>query len=247
VTREREIDKIKTEFISLASHQLRTPLTSIRWFTEMLLSTDVGKINKQQREFLESSYQSTIRMNDLVNALLNISRIESARLAVTPEPTDPVLLSKEILNNLKPLAAEKKHQITFTKPKGLPLVKTDPKLLKEILSNLLSNSIKYTPEKGKINLTISVKGPNVLFQVKDNGLGIPKVQQNRVFNKFFRGENIVKIDTKGTGLGLYIVKKLVETLQGKVWFESEENKGTTFSFTIPHAGIKKQKGEKTLA
>ncbi len=247
VTREYAIDKAKTEFISLASHQLRTPLTGIKWSLETELDGSFGKLNEKQRDFLQNAYDAAQRMTILVNGLLNISRIETEKLTIKPESVNLPSLCENIINELSALAAKKKHRMQLQKSAALPNVITDPKLLHEVLINLLSNAIRYTPEEGTITLGLELRQNEILIAVKDNGLGIPKAQQHRVFEKFFRADNIIKIDTEGTGLGLYIVKGLVEILEGKIWFESEEKKGTTFFVAIPLKGIKEKIGEKSLA
>lgn len=247
VTREYAIDKAKTEFISLASHQLRTPLSAIKWSLETELDGSLGKLSGEQEEFIQNAYSAAQRMTILVNSLLNISRIETERLAVKPEPTDLALFCKQILTELQPIITQKEHEMQFLKPDTFPVVTTDPKLLHEVVTNLLSNAIKYTPNRGTIVLGLELRGPNVVVTVKDNGLGIPKAQQQRIYEKFFRADNVVGVDTEGTGLGLYIVKRLVEVLEGNIWFESEEKKGTTFFVAIPLKGIGGRAGEKSLS
>lgn len=246
VTREYAIDKAKTEFISLASHQLRMPLSAIKWSLETGLDGSLGKLSGEQKEFIQNAYGAAQRMTVLVNSLLNISRIEGGRLAVKPELTNLALFCKQILIELQPLITQKEHEIQFRKPDILPIVTTDQKLLHEVVTNLLSNAIKYTPNKGTIVLGLEIRGSNAVVTVKDNGLGIPKAQQQRIYEKFFRADNVMKVSIDGTGLGLYIVKRLVETLEGKVWFESEEKKGTTFFVAIPLKGISGKVGEKSL-
>ncbi|MBI5147529.1 MAG: PAS domain-containing protein [Parcubacteria group bacterium] len=246
VGKERELDRVKSEFISIASHQLRTPLTSIRWYSEVLLEETTGKLSAEQKDLLKNSYEATLQMADLINALLNLSRIESERLTIKPEPVNIEEFVAVTIKELEPLNLkfEKGHEIVFNKPPAeLPLLNIDRKMLHEILSNLISNSIKYTPPKGKITVEANVKDGSVVFSVKDNGLGIPASQQSRIFDKFFRADNITILEFGGTGLGLYIVKRLIETLNGKIWFESVEGKGTTFFFSLPAAGVAERIGE----
>ncbi|MEK7521091.1 MAG: ATP-binding protein [Patescibacteria group bacterium] len=246
VGKEREMDRIKSEFISIASHQLRTPLTSIRWYSEVLMEEGVGKLAPEQKDLLKSSYEATLQMSDLINALLNLSRIESERLSIKPEPLDIAEFIAVTIKELEPLNLkfQKGHEIVFNKPAAeLPLLNVDRKMLREILSNLISNSIKYTPPKGKITVDASVRGENVVFSVQDNGLGIPVRQQSRIFDKFFRADNITVLEFSGTGLGLYIVKKLIETMRGEIWFASVEGQGTTFYFSLPIAGVPERVGE----
>ena len=246
ITRNAEIDRMKAEFLSLASHQLRTPLSAMKWFLEMLLDGDAGSLNKEQAEFVGNVNESNNRMIDLVNDLLNITRIESDRIIVDPKPTNLSKLIDEIIVELKPKFEANKQKVIVSCNPTLADINIDANLIRAVYLNLLSNAIKYTPSGGEVMVVVSNKGGEIVSQIADNGLGIPKDEQSKVFNRFFRAKNIVKKVVDGTGLGLYLAKAIVDSSGGKMWFESEEGRGTTFWFTIPKAGMKAKEGQVTL-
>jgi len=246
ITKERVVDKAKTEFVSLSSHQLRTPLSAISWYTEMLLAGDAGKINESQKKYLEEIYRGNKRMVELVNALLNVSRIELGTLAIEPQPTKITEIIDSVLSELQQQIKNKNLKLIKNYSPGLPKINIDIKLMRIVFENLLSNATKYTPIKGIITIIISAQKPDILIKIKDSGYGIPKEEQSKMFSKFFRANNVREKETEGTGLGLYIVKSVVEESGGTIRFESRENKGTTFYITFPLQGMKKKKGTKGL-
>ncbi|TSC60438.1 MAG: Uncharacterized protein LiPW15_316 [Parcubacteria group bacterium LiPW_15] len=247
ITKAEEIDRSKSEFVSLASHQLRTPLSAINWYAEMLLGGDAGALNDKQKDYASEIYASSRRMAELVGALLNVSRIELGTFAIEPKPTDIRDIANSVIKELEPKILTKNQVVVSNYSEDVPkLINIDPNLTRMILQNLISNSVKYTPDGGKISIFISKTERDVVVKVLDNGYGIPLNQQERVFEKFFRADNIIPVETDGTGLGLYIVKEIVEKSGGAVSFESEENVGTTFSVTIPISGMKQRTGARSL-
>lgn len=235
ISRAKKIDKVKSEFISVASHQLRSPLTGIKWFAQLLIKNKVGKLTAEQTDFVQQIYNSNERMIRLVNDLLNVSHIESGQnFAIDKKEADIITLIETVIKDQKINTPNKNIKIELNKdcPKELKL-SFDYDKIYQVFSNLVNNSIKYSKDDTKINVNIDCTPNEVKVSVQDFGFGIPINQQNRVFQKFFRADNIITVVTDGTGLGLYIAKSIVEAHGGKIRFESEEGKGTTFSFTLP--------------
>jgi len=243
ITFEKEVDNMKTHFISLASHQLRTPLSAMRWFSEILMEGDAGKLNDKQKEIVNNIYESNKRMIDLVNSLLNISRIESGRVIVSPEPTNICDFTNEIIVDLKTKLKEKDQKIEVKCEKNLPTVNLDKSLVRNVFMNLFTNAMKYSNKKQIIKTEILKNKDFIQVKVIDHGIGINMQDQEKVFEKFYRGANAIKSETEGSGLGLYLAKIIVESSGGKIWFESSKQKGTIFYFELPISGMKKKKGE----
>ena len=227
------LNKMKTEFVSVASHQLRTPLSAIRWETELLLSKFSCGLDVKQCKGIETINTLATRMTRLVNDLLDVTRIDQGRLILKKEKIDMVKIVDEIVNNFLPLAKGKNLHIILNNKNKNSTVVADKEKIKLVLENLISNSIKYTNNRGKIEIGLAVVEGFLVFTIKDNGVGIPREQQEYVFTKFFRSDNAVKYQTEGTGLGLYIAKNIVEQLGGKIWFQSIEEIGSVFSFSLP--------------
>ena len=246
ITEEKKLDEAKSSFIATASHQLRTPLTTIRWYTEMLSKGDAGPLNKDQKIFLEKIHNGVLKLNEALGILLSLARIEGGgNVKINPTKTNLVKFTDEIIKLSAFLIKEKKNNIKINAvEKDLPEVLIDQTMLNQVITNLLSNAIRYTDNKGKIEISIAVFGNSVIYSIKDDGIGIPQGQQKNIFNKFFRAENAVNKIPDGSGIGLTLVKNFVEFWKGKIWFESptvwiaqkgkkEEKKGTIFYFTIP--------------
>ena len=236
ITREKTIERLKTEFVSISAHQLRTPLSAVKWTLRMILDRELGEISKEQREFLEKTYLSNERMIHLINDLLNITRIEEGRFLYNIKSQDIVKIAERIVASSEEMARRKELDFRFQKPKvKIPEIELDPEKISLVFQNLLDNAIHYTKTGGlvKISLNYLKDKKEILISVKYTGIGIPKDQQKRVFTRFFRGANAIKTETEGTGLGLFIAKNIVDAHGGRIWFESKENKGTTFYFTLP--------------
>jgi len=237
ITLEHEVDRMKSDFISLASHQLRTPLSAIKTYTHMLLDGYMGDINDAQKKSLRTILGAANRMNELISTLLSVTRIESGTVAITPKQVNLDRLLEEVNKEHALPAAEKNITLKMpTRRQTSPIIiKTDSLILKEVVSNLVSNAIKYTPEGGTVTTSTKKRRDDIVISIKDTGVGIPKYSQDQIFTKFFRAHNVVRQETSGTGLGLYLVKGLLDSLGGTIWFESQEGKGTTFFITVPRS------------
>jgi signal transduction histidine kinase len=234
--RLKELDQLKTEFISVASHQLRTPLSGIKWALKMLLDRDLGALSPDQEELVHKSYLSNERMIALINDLLDVSRIEENRFEYNFRDQQLPLLMKEVMEEMQHLAQEKRISIHLElQTTELPGVRIDNQKMQLALTNLLDNSIKYTPSGGTITIRIYPDKQDIVVSIQDSGVGIPIVQQGRIFAKFFRGDNVIRMQTEGTGLGLFIAKSIIQKHNGRIWFESSEGKGTTFYIALPKA------------
>ncbi len=239
ISERKERDHLRSEFISLASHQLRTPLTSLRWFSEMLKKRTRKLLPGAELEMIDNIEKSAVRMISLVNRLLNLSRIETGRLIIVPKKTSIPKLLSGIKKDLDTIAKQNGVRLAFRVPANLPLLKVDADLLGEVLLNLLSNSLKYTPKGGRVSLEVHVRKSAMSFVVHDTGIGIPTAEQAHIFDRFFRASNAVERDEQGTGLGLYLAKLLIESLGGEIDLQSEEGKGTTVNFYVPQKGAHK--------
>ena len=247
ITHEREIDKMKTEFVSLASHQLRTPLTSIKWNLEMIMDGSFGQLNTEQKERLNSTFKSNEEMINLVNSFLNIGRIETGRLKIKPELTDLAAIFRNTLAKLNDQIDQSKLKIIDKIANDLPKLKIDPLLISNVYLNLISNSIKYSPSGSFCEIKIVNDGNFLISSIKDTGNGIPQNEQKHIFERFFKGSNVTRSIEGSTGLGLYLAKEIVEVSGGKIWFESTENKGSTFYFSLPLKGSSTCEGDVTLS
>lgn len=245
ITREKEVEQAKSDFVSIASHQLRTPMTGIRWVIERFKKKE--KLSKQGKEYLTDIQRSVERLAELVDSLLNVSRIESTGgVGVSPKKLDAVTFVNNYLKETDPLVEEKNITLSFSEhPKEVEMT-TDPTILRNIIQSLVSNAIEYTNSGGTVTVTLSEpKDGVVTFSVSDTGIGIPKGDQDKLFMKFYRAENAKLHKPDGSGLGLYIVKEAVGLLGGEISFTSGEGEGTTFTVKLPCVSQRRD-GEKTL-
>lgn len=234
VTREKTIERMKTEFVSISAHQLRTPLSEINWTLEVLLKERLGKLTDEQKEIIKKTSDSNKRMLALVDDLLDVVKIEEGRRLYELKLCDIKEIIYSAIESYQEIIKKKKIKFEFNVPsKKLPEIKIDVKKIALSVQNLLDNAIRYTMPGGMITVTLNAIEKEIEFSIQDTGIGIPQDQQQHIFEKFFRGRNALKVKTEGNGLGLFIVKNIIETHEGKIWFESKEGQGTTFYFTLP--------------
>lgn len=256
ISEERRIDRAKSEFVSLASHQLLTPLSNIGWFSEMLLEKEEKKSKKKKEKYLEMIKESTQRMVVLVETLLNVSRVELGTFIIDPKDVNIQKILDEVIDEYKLDINEKLMKIEKQYDEKVPNIEADKLLLRIIFQNLISNAIKYSPDRSEIKVSTSIaknknekidlKNSKVIIEISDKGLGIPEDQQEKVFSKLFRADNVLETDTQGTGLGLYITKSIVDISGGSIWFQSVQNKGTAFFVSFPLSGMRKKEGNRIL-
>lgn len=231
ITTEKELDRVKSEFISVASHQLRTPLTGIQWVVERF--TKKEQLTPKGKEYLDDIHASAKHLTELVDLLLNLSRIEAGKVGITPEPLEVIGFVKSFLNETIPLQDKKELKMVFEDHPAELAVNTDKSAMRNIVQSLISNAIEYTSVGGSIEVAVQKKKDTFVIKVRDTGIGIPKAEQSHIFEKFVRATNAKLYKTDGTGIGLYIAERSVNRLGGKIWFESEEDKGSTFYAELP--------------
>jgi signal transduction histidine kinase len=229
-----KLDQMKSEIISVVAHQLRTPLSAIKWTLKMLLDGDVGKLPTEQYSLLSKGYESNERMIGLINDLLSVDRLESGKFKYTFIPVQFEELIRAMVSDLLPVATQRNVRVDLNvPPKPLPKIKVDPDKIHDVLQNLIDNAIKYSKENSVVTVNIVAEGALFHFSVTDQGIGIPEDQKDKIFARFFRATNAVQTQTNGSGLGLFIAQAIVKRHGGNIWFESKEGEGTTFHVTLP--------------
>lgn len=246
ITEAKEIDKVKSEFIAVSSHQLRTPLSVIRWCTVMFLDGMLGEITQEQREYMDKIYGSTKKLIKISNAFFNAAILDLGILNVMPKRMDLIEAIKESIKGVEVERSEKEVKINERYEKDVLMIDADRRILRTVLKSLLSNAIKYGYQGGNIWVDVKQQESSVLIRIADDGRGIPAREHPKIFTKFFRADNVRNEELYGTGLDLYIIKEMVNNFGGVVWFESPnlelKDKGTAFYFTIPLTGMKKRGG-----
>jgi signal transduction histidine kinase len=230
------LDRAKSEFVSVAAHQLRTPLSGIKWGLNILFEGDAGDMSEEQRSIIKKSAESNDRMIALVNDLLDVDHIETEKDRYTFEAVDICEIIESIFSELKPRAEEQGTTLAFeNRFAKYAKVRADKVKIRAVIQNLLENAVRYIMKDGTVTVRLKQEGEMMNVSVTDDGIGIPADEQEKIFTKFFRADNAVKLRTDGSGLGLFIAHDIVRKHKGEIWFESEKDKGTVFAFTVPVA------------
>ncbi len=237
----KALDETKDEFISMASHQLRTPLTSVKGYLSMVLEGDAGPLNDQQKKLLNQAFTSSQRMVYLISDLLNVSRLRTGKFVIEEQPTNLVDVIESELSQLQETAAARGLKLKFDKPADFPILNLDETKIRQVIMNFIDNAIYYTPSGGKITVGLQATPRTVEFKVTDTGLGVPKADQHKLFTKFYRAENAKRARPDGTGLGLFMAKKVIVAQGGAIIFKSTEGKGSVFGFSFPRHRLETDK------
>ena len=229
-----QLDKMKSEIISVVAHQLRTPLSAIKWTLKILLDGDAGIVSSEQKDLLSKGFESNERMIALINDMLEVDRLESGKIKYNFVPVQFEELVQDMIRSLLPLATAKNIRVEFASPVQLiPKIKIDPDKMRDLLQNLIDNAIKYTKNDSTVAVTTFMDNNELHLTVKDTGIGIPDDEKDKIFSRFFRAQNAVHTETDGSGLGLFIAQSVVKRHGGKIWFESVLNQGTMFHVLLP--------------
>ncbi len=231
ITERKHAEQMKSDFVSFVTHQLRTPLSGVKWMLE--LAEDSLNNPKELRSYIRDARISTDRLIGLVKDLLDISRLERGKLQMSCQRICLADLTNSVISEINPLLSEKEQTLSVKVGDGLPEACADAQLLRQLILNLVSNAVKYTPAKGKIEIEITRDGNRLRWAVRDNGIGIPSCDLGRLFEKFYRAGNVLSVETEGTGLGLYLSRLIVEKFGGRIWCDSSEGIGSTFLFELP--------------
>ena len=243
----KTLDQTKDDFISMASHQLRTPLTSVKGYVSMVLEGDAGEITPMQRKLLTQSFISSQRMVYLIADLLNISRLKTGKFVIEPIPTNLAEALSGEVDQLVETAKGRNLTLTYHKPDDFPTYLLDETKMRQVMMNFMDNAIYYTPSGGHIIAEVKNNPDDIEFTVTDDGIGVPKDQQHHLFSKFYRAPNALRARPDGTGLGLYMARKVVLAQGGSIIFKSTEGKGSTFGFSFSKSKLTVPEAKKPSA
>jgi signal transduction histidine kinase len=227
------LDQAKDEFISMASHQLRTPLTSVKGYLSMVIDGDAGSLKDDQAKLLGEAYASAERMVYLISDFLNISRIRTGKFVLESKPVNLASIISSEIGQLGISARNRKLQLVYDPPANFPIGVLDEEKLRQVIMNFIDNAIYYTPAGGKITVTLTATAKDIIFRVTDTGIGVPPSERHKLFTKFYRATNAKHIRPDGTGIGLFMAKKVITMHGGSIIFETSESKGSTFGFSVP--------------
>jgi signal transduction histidine kinase len=236
------LDEAKDDFISMASHQLRTPLTSVKGYLSMVMEGDAGKITTKQRTMISQAYFSSQRMVYIIADLLNVSRLRTGKFLIEPAPVNLATVVGEEVNQLEEIAKDHSLKLSFKPPKNFPDLMLDETKTRQVIMNFVDNAIYYTPSGGHVTVHLVDKPQTVELRVEDDGIGVPHSEQQHLFTKFYRAENARKARPDGTGLGLFMAKKVIIAQGGALIFESREGQGSTFGFVFSKSKLAKPQG-----
>jgi signal transduction histidine kinase len=229
----RRLDKAKDEFVSMASHQLRTPLTSVKGYISMVLEGDAGKVSESQRQLLDQAFNSSERMVRLIDDFLNVSRIQNGKFIIDKHPIDLSKIVTQELDSLQSNALAHKTKFIYNAPKDFPIINIDEGKIRQVIMNFADNALYYSNDNSSVEITLTTEGENAILKVKDSGIGVPRDEQAELFTKFYRASNARRQRPDGTGVGLYLAKRIITAHGGKMIFESIQDKGSTFGFSMP--------------
>ncbi|MBF1024451.1 MAG: HAMP domain-containing histidine kinase [Candidatus Nanogingivalaceae bacterium] len=236
--RLQALDATKDEFVSMASHQLRTPLTSVKGYLSMVLEGDAGEITQTQRQLLEEAFRSSERMVRLVSDFLNVSRLQTGKFVINRTAVDLSQLVAEEVANVDQVANTHKIKVSYRRPARFPILYLDDTKIRQVIMNFIDNAIYYSPDANVVKVRLSVEDGEAVLRVIDKGIGVPISAKKKLGTKFFRGDNARRQRPDGTGIGLFLAKKVIEGHGGTMIFESELDKGSTFGFRLPVAKLK---------
>lgn len=239
----KKLDEAKDEFISMASHQLRTPLTSVKGYISMVIDGDAGKLTPPQQKLLEEAFTAAQRMVYLIGDFLNVSRLQTGRFVLEVRKTDLARVVQDEVAQLANTAARRSITLHYHNPTNFPVVTLDENKMRQVIMNFIDNAIFYSRPGGAVDVTLLDTGREMRFEVHDTGIGVPEAERHKLFTKFFRAENARRVRPDGTGIGLFMAKKVIAAHGGSILFDTKENKGSTFGFVLPYAALKKHTEE----